>query len=801
MNKIVQFLVFALLYSFNAFAQCSSGQSLIKVILKTDQYPLETNWKIYGPNNNILLQSPTTMNQSTIYMDSICVPNNVCHQFKITDQAGDGICCGYGYGYFEVYYDGVLVKKDSSFGSQSSTWMGCPPGQNCSDALNAVMGFQTASGPNTWYKFIPTSTGMYEVTTCGQNNSCNTKLWMYDYCLNLTYDNSNAATIYYADNNCGIHAYINAYLVANHIYYIRVGDELNNCANTPINWELNYNSNISGCLDTNSCTFNPFATTNNPNSCLYYPDPLCPTGSDLIVDSQRLSATIIMDTLNSSNVCTIREGCMNGYGARELVRFDTKISNIGATDFYAGTPPSSPGAYSPIFEWDLCHGHWHFDNYAEYLLADSNNNFIPIGYKNGFCVIDLSCTIGSPKYGCNNMGITAGCADIYNRNLDCQWIDITDIADGQYKLILRVNWLPRPDFYGRFETSYTNNWARACITIYHDSAGHRQVTVTPNCAPYIDCNGVVNGLSVKDCDGNCNGTRQQGDLNQDSLRNANDISNYLVGAIDYTLPATTCNDLNDDEKINITDAALLYDCVKHGPGSIPSGHSHEPCRFPDRIKNPNQHANFSLGNIDYIAKTIDIFITNDNSKILGYQLKLNGLKIAQVQNTITTFSPEIHYKPTGEIIVLTSNEIPIPKNLVATNLLRLKYSSIDSNKVCIDSVIAVVNDAYEEIVTGIIDSACVTSIPTPNNILSIENGKAHSLYPNPFNKSTTLYIAEINKETVDVILYDLFGRTIRKYQMNNTHYLEIEKGNLPSGVYLLKAQTQDWQFKEKLIID
>lgn len=801
--KKIALLIFALLFlqSYKVCAQCNGGQVQIKVVLVTDQYPQETDWKVYDNNNNIILQAPAAMVANTMYMDSICVPANICYQFKITDQAGDGICCNYGIGHVEVYYGSTLIKRDSTYGNQSVAWMGCGAGQNCGTAISITQGFHTAPGPNTWYKFVPPSTGIYTVTTCGVNNICNTKLWMYDYCTNLQYSSGNAATIYYADNNCGVDATINAYLQINKTYYIRVGDENNSCSNTAINWEINFNGNVVGCLDTAACNFNPFATINDPASCIYYPNSNCPTGADLTVDSAQLSTTIHVDTEPSTDVCTVREGCMNGYGTRQLVRFDTKIANIGATDFYAGAPPSSPNAYSPIYEWDLCHGHWHFENYAEYLLADVNNDFVPIGYKNGFCVLDLTCTTGSPKFGCNNMGITSGCADIYSSYLDCQWIDITDIPDGNYKLILRANWVPRPDFYGRYEVSYTNNWARACITLGHNANNDRTVQVVPNCAPYIDCNGVENGLAVKDCDGNCNGTRLTGDLNVDHLRNANDVTSYMVGSIYHTLPATKCNDLNDDQKINVIDAALLFDCSAHGGGSIPIGHSHEPCRFPDKIKNPFQHADFSIGSIDYLAKTIDIFIKNPDSKVLGYQLKLKGVTLTAAQNTISTFTPQVQFRSSGEIIVLSNNEVPIPKNQNPVLAMRIQYSSIDSNKICIDSVIAAVNEAYEEIVYGTMDSVCITAIPTPNSINELPVTQNHILYPNPVHNSTTLFINHDPAEAFDVVICDIYGRTIRSYPQQKGNTLEIEKGSLNPGIYFLRAESGKWRFKEKMIIE
>jgi hypothetical protein len=73
--------------------------------------------------------------------------------------------------------------------------------------------------------------------------------------------------------------------------------------------------------------------------------------------------------------------------------------------------------------------------YAEYILFRNNGNPIPIGFKNGFCVMDLECSDGgTAKFGCSNMGITAQCGDIYDAGLECQWIDITDVDPGDYIL-------------------------------------------------------------------------------------------------------------------------------------------------------------------------------------------------------------------------------------------------------------------------------------------------------------------------------------------------------------------------------
>ena len=61
---------------------------------------------------------------------------------------------------------------------------------------------------------------------------------------------------------------------------------------------------------------------------------------------------------------------------------------------------------------------------------------------------------------CGYQGLTAGWADIYHRDLDCQWVDVTGVPDGRYILQVHVN----PARVLR-ETDYSNNMARTEVCI------------------------------------------------------------------------------------------------------------------------------------------------------------------------------------------------------------------------------------------------------------------------------------------------------------------------------------------------
>lgn len=201
---------------------------------------------------------------------------------------------------------------------------------------------------------------------------------------------------------------------------------------------------------------------------------------DLIVVESALRNSLRVDSIFNNDNCYIEEGCLAGTGNRELIKFTTQISNVGDADFYVGTPPASISEANDAWAWDACHGHWHYDGYAEYVLLDSDDNVIPAGFKSGFCLADIMCDTGyERKYTCLNQGISAHCTDVYSSQLDCQWIDVTNVPDGIYKLRVRVNFQEEPDFYGVHESTYQNNSAEVCFMLSRTASGKHEIEVLP----------------------------------------------------------------------------------------------------------------------------------------------------------------------------------------------------------------------------------------------------------------------------------------------------------------------------------
>lgn len=184
---------------------------------------------------------------------------------------------------------------------------------------------------------------------------------------------------------------------------------------------------------------------------------------DLVVNEKRLSDEILFDhiTVRESS-CSVAEQCVGGLGDRRLLRFSVEAINQGQATLTVPPPDQRPD----LFQFSPCHGHYHFSGFASYELLDAQGHVLVEGRKQAFCMEDTIQVVQGPEvgcskvYDCSNQGIQAGWSDLYGNALDCQWLDITGVEPGNYRLKVSLN--PGQVFE---EVTFDNNTAIVPVTI------------------------------------------------------------------------------------------------------------------------------------------------------------------------------------------------------------------------------------------------------------------------------------------------------------------------------------------------
>ena len=194
-------------------------------------------------------------------------------------------------------------------------------------------------------------------------------------------------------------------------------------------------------------------------------------------------------------------------GQRQL-RFSATIVNVGQGPFeITATRSSQDAPFQVVQQVPLAdgtrtpvtlpvglvyggdgHDHWHVRDLESYqIVRQDHEDTVGVSAKGGFCFYDTSAYRRSlpgaarstvyPKSGCGkrdslvvSMGLSVGWADIYAWTLPDQFIDITNLADGRYRLVATA------DAQGMFvEGSRANNstWVDIALVSYQNGTAVR----------------------------------------------------------------------------------------------------------------------------------------------------------------------------------------------------------------------------------------------------------------------------------------------------------------------------------------
>jgi hypothetical protein len=154
-----------------------------------------------------------------------------------------------------------------------------------------------------------------------------------------------------------------------------------------------------------------------------------------------------------------------------LLRFDGYIRNVGPGRLQVEGSRNADGVMSAVsqrtfepmaafaipalllYEENDGHRHWHLRNAARYSLWSLDGAAeVARSSKIGFCLVDAiqvaedapgsywdSCRANEPGAPNVTMGLSAGWSDHYDDELWMQWVDVSDVAPGRYRLRSEVD--------------------------------------------------------------------------------------------------------------------------------------------------------------------------------------------------------------------------------------------------------------------------------------------------------------------------------------------------------------------------
>ncbi|KAJ8709781.1 hypothetical protein PYW08_009785 [Mythimna loreyi] len=173
--------------------------------------------------------------------------------------------------------------------------------------------------------------------------------------------------------------------------------------------------------------------------------------ADLVLDTAAIERSAhLQDVLMFQLQCAMEENCLtkSAYEVKELIpdwQYETRrLLRFTAASLNAGTAEFRPYLPKHLWQWHLCHMHYHsMEVFATFDVLDSNGLRVAEGHKASFCLEDNTCNPGvEKKYSCKNygdQGISVNCSDVYKYNIDCQWVDVTDVQPGDYTFKVAVN--------------------------------------------------------------------------------------------------------------------------------------------------------------------------------------------------------------------------------------------------------------------------------------------------------------------------------------------------------------------------
>lgn len=162
---------------------CPTGcnDNEVTVTITLDQYGSETTWSIVNSSGTTVGSGgPYSNNTSgTVASETFCLPDG-CYDFIINDSYGDGICCSYGNGSYQVTdSSGGVLASGGNFGSSETTNF-CVGASSCTD-VTLTLQLDNYGSETSWQ--ITDPGGQVVDSGSGYNNTSGGQTITANHCL------------------------------------------------------------------------------------------------------------------------------------------------------------------------------------------------------------------------------------------------------------------------------------------------------------------------------------------------------------------------------------------------------------------------------------------------------------------------------------------------------------------------------------------------------------------------------------------------------------------------------------------
>jgi hypothetical protein len=127
--------------------------------------------------------------------------------------------------------------------------------------------------------------------------------------------------------------------------------------------------------------------------------------------------------------------------------------------------------------------------------------------------------------------------------------------------------------------------------------------------------------------------------------------------------------------------------------------------------------------------------------------------------------------------------------------LRVYYSALTSNEICIADIQNIINSKYQRSNASAGPCLVLNSVSTGEPLSAIN----YYVQPNPFTESTTIYFENADLEAVTLTLTDLSGRVVRTFSDVRAEQISISRAALPAGTYIFHLASPKGKVSGKIV--